>query len=67
MNTKVVIKYDGSDYYGWQDQKGKNNSKTIEEVINKVVSNINKEKTEVIASGRTDRGVHALQDRKSVV
>lgn len=60
MITKVTVKYDGSGYYGWQDQKGKHNVKTVEEVITKAVSTINKEKSEIVASGRTDKGVHAL-------
>ena len=61
MLNKVVVKYDGSQYFGWQVQRGKNrNVKTVASVINKEVSKINKRKTEVVASGRTDRKVHAL-------
>lgn len=61
MLVKVTVKYDGSHYYGWQTQKpGIKKYKTIEEIINKRVSILNKRKTEVVASGRTDRGVHAL-------
>lgn len=60
MNTKVVIKYDGSGYDGWQDQLGKNQTKTIEEAVKKAVNRINKEPTEIIASGRTDKGVSAF-------
>ena len=61
MLVKVTVKYDGSRYYGWQTQKpGIKKYKTIEEIINKRVSILNKRETEVVASGRTDRGVHAL-------
>ncbi len=58
--TKVTLKYDGSGYYGWQHQKGKHHVNTIEEVVSKALSGINKEETQIVASGRTDRGVHAL-------
>ena len=60
MNTKVTIQYDGSGYDGWQDQNGKNNTKTVEEKVKRAVSKINKEKTEIVASGRTDKGVSAF-------
>lgn len=60
MNTKVIIKYDGSGYDGWQDQLGKNQTKTVAEIVKKAVSSINKEPTEIIASGRTDKGVSAF-------
>lgn len=60
MIVKVTLKYDGSAYHGWQDQKGKQNVKTVEEVVSKAVSTINKEKSGIVASGRTDKGVHAL-------
>ncbi|NLC54315.1 MAG: tRNA pseudouridine(38-40) synthase TruA [Erysipelothrix sp.] len=60
MLVKAIVKYDGSHYYGWQVQNGKRKFKTVEDVVNRAVSIINKRPTEVVASGRTDRGVHAL-------
>ena len=64
-NIKLTIEYDGTDYCGWQIQ---NNAKrkaqsakrntiqgTIEEALNKILQ----EKVRLIASGRTDSGVHA--------
>lgn len=61
MLVKVTVKYDGSRYFGWQEQNGKNQSvETIGELINRGASIINKRPTQVVASGRTDRGVHAL-------
>ena len=60
MNTKVVLHYDGSGYSGWQDQQGRNNVLTVEEIVSKVISTLNKEETTITASGRTDKGVHAL-------
>lgn len=60
MNTKVTIKYDGSQFNGWQSQKNQPDVKTVEACINAAVSALNKKPTKVIGSGRTDRGVHAL-------
>ena len=61
MLVKVTVMYDGSRYFGWQVQNGsKEKVETIQEIINKRVSIINKRMTEIVASGRTDRGVHAL-------
>lgn len=60
MNTKVIIKYDGSAYNGWQNQSGQNDTITIEEVVEAAISKINRQPSKIIASGRTDSGVHAL-------
>lgn len=60
MLVKATVKYDGSNYFGWQIQNGKRNFKTVEGLVNKAASTINKRPTEVVASGRTDRGVHAI-------
>lgn len=60
MRVKVTIKYDGSNYHGWQHQKAQKHVKTVEKAVIKAVSAINKVPTEVVASGRTDRNVHAL-------
>ena len=54
---KLVIEYDGTNYAGWQKQDGR---LTIQETLEDCVFNLTKEKVEVIASGRTDAGVHAI-------
>lgn len=54
---KAIVAYVGANYCGWQSQK-KGNS--IQEKIEAVLSQINQEKTTVIASGRTDAKVNAL-------
>ncbi len=60
-NVKLEIAYDGGNYIGWQKQgKDDSNRKTIQEVLETVLSAILKEKIEIIGSGRTDKGVHAL-------
>ena len=56
-NIKLVIEYDGKDFNGWQKQPNKLN---IQGEIENVIANITKEEVELIASGRTDAGVHAL-------
>ena len=56
-NIKLTIEYDGKDFNGWQKQPNKLNIQgTIEQAI-KMVTN---KDIELIASGRTDAGVHAL-------
>ncbi len=57
FNYKINIEYDGTNYSGWQIQ---NNSATIQEEIKKVIELLTKEKINLIGSGRTDSGVHAL-------
>lgn len=55
-NIKLVIEYDGSNYAGWQKQK---NAITIQETIEKAISNVTSEMVEITGSSRTDTGVHA--------
>jgi tRNA pseudouridine38-40 synthase len=56
-NIKITIEYDGTNYRGWQYQK--NSRRTLQEVIEKTLRLILQEKVKLIASGRTDAGVHA--------
>ncbi len=53
----LVVAYDGTHYAGWQSQK---HGRTLQDAIEKSVSEIAGEYTPVLASGRTDKGVHAL-------
>ena len=57
-NLKLEIEYDGSNYAGWQVQ-AQARGKTIQEVIEKTLRKILREKIKLIVSGRTDSGVHA--------
>ncbi len=57
FNYKLTIKYIGTNYHGWQRQK---NQITVQETIEKKLEHLFKEKIRLIASGRTDAGVHAL-------
>lgn len=53
----LVIAYDGTRYCGWQMQP---NGITIEEVLNKTLTELLKEPIAVIGASRTDSGVHAF-------
>ncbi len=55
---QILIEYIGTSYSGWQIQK---KGKTIQGKIQKVFSKILKKKVNIIGSGRTDSGVHALE------
>ena len=58
MRFLIKFSYDGSAYVGFQTQKGLN---TIQEALENAVSNVNNhQKTPIVATGRTDKGVHAL-------
>ena len=56
-NIKLIIEYDGKSFNGWQKQPGKLN---IQGEIEAAIEQITGEKVELIASGRTDAGVHSL-------
>lgn len=56
-NYKLTIQYDGTDFAGWQIQ---DNATTIQQTIGDAIQIILKEKVNLIGSGRTDAGVHAL-------
>ena len=56
-NIKLTIEYDGKDFNGWQKQPNKLN---IQGEIERAIEEITGEKVDLIASGRTDAGVHAL-------
>lgn len=54
---KGIVEYDGTNYSGWQIQ---NNSNSIQSEIEKALGIIIKEPIKIVGSGRTDAGVHAL-------
>lgn len=56
-NIRLTLEYDGTRYHGWQRQK---NEPTIQGVIENKIRIMTKEPVTLIASGRTDAGVHAL-------
>jgi len=56
-NIKLTIEYDGTGYHGWQVQS---NLKTVQGVMKEMIARITGERVKLIASSRTDAGVHAL-------
>lgn len=56
-NYKLIIQYDGTNYCGWQIQE---NSITVQQKITDAIGTITNENVNLIGSGRTDSGVHAL-------
>lgn len=56
-NIRLLLEYDGTRYHGWQRQK---NAPTIQEVVETALARLTGEAVRLIASGRTDAGVHAL-------
>lgn len=56
-NLKLIIEYEGTNYHGWQRQKG---ALTIQGVIEDAIYAVLKKRVKLISSGRTDAGVHAL-------
>ncbi len=56
MNLKLTIKYDGTEYHGWQYQP---NGITVQEVLEDALFQVFGEKITVTGCSRTDAGVHA--------
>jgi tRNA pseudouridine38-40 synthase len=56
-NFKLIVEYDGAAYCGWQRQK---NGVSIQQLLDEAIALIVCEKVTLIGSGRTDAGVHAI-------
>ncbi len=56
-NIAMRIRYDGTNYHGWQRQK---NGITIQEVIEDALTDLTGQPVKVTGCSRTDAGVHAL-------
>ena len=56
-NIKLTIEYDGKEFNGWQKQPNKLN---IQGTIEQAIKQITGEEIELLASGRTDAGEHAI-------
>lgn len=54
----IEVAYNGSNYHGWQIQK---NAHTVQAELEEALSILLKKETSVMGSGRTDTGVHAIQ------
>jgi tRNA pseudouridine38-40 synthase len=56
--VRITVSYDGTDYHGWQVQPG---LATIQGTLEHVLTEIEGQPVAVAGSGRTDAGVHALE------
>ena len=55
---QIKVEYLGTNFVGWQFQR---NGLSIQEVLEKAITNYLKENIRIIGSGRTDSGVHASE------
>ena len=55
---KILIEYVGTNFIGWQIQS---KGKSIQKLIQTKLSKLLKEQVLLIGSGRTDSGVHAIE------
>ncbi len=58
MRYFFEVTYHGKNYHGWQSQS---NAIGVQQVVEEVLSKLLREKTDIVASGRTDTGVHCTQ------
>ena len=57
MKVRLLLSYEGTNFLGWQRQK---TGRTVQNELEKTLQSLFQQKIRVTASGRTDRGVHAL-------
>ena len=55
---QILIEYVGTSFIGWQIQK---KGKSIQKIVQLTLSKLLKQKILLFGSGRTDAGVHALE------
>ena len=55
---QILVEYVGTGFVGWQKQK---KGKSIQNCIQLILSKLLKHKVVVYGSGRTDAGVHAIE------
>lgn len=58
MRIAIGIEYDGSGFAGWQWQNGK---RTIQSVVEQALSRVADRPVRAVCAGRTDAGVHAIE------
>ncbi len=56
QRVKLIIEYDGTDFFGWQIQP---NKRTVQGEIENALKKIYKKRIKIDGAGRTDKGVHA--------
>ena len=58
MRIALGVEYDGRPFCGWQSQP---DGRTVQDTLQRALSQIAGDPTSIIAAGRTDTGVHALE------
>ncbi len=58
MRFFFEISYNGTHYHGWQNQK---NAIGVQQVVEDALSKLFREEISIVGSGRTDTGVHCVQ------
>ena len=58
MRYKITVEYDGTNLVGWQKQK---DGPSVQEFLEKAIKGFSHQNVEVYGAGRTDAGVHALE------
>ncbi len=58
VRYQILIEYDGSSFIGWQIQ---NKGNSVQKLIQSIFKKLYKRKIKVYGSGRTDTGVHAIE------
>ena len=56
-NIKLVLAYDGTEYFGWERQK---EFRSLQQTLEEAIQSLTGETVSAVASGRTDTGVHAI-------
>lgn len=57
MRIALMVEYDGREFHGWQAQTG---LYTVQQVLEQALSRVANQDVSVVCAGRTDTGVHAL-------
>ena len=58
-NIAIRLRYDGSEYHGWQVQK---NDVSVAETLERALGKVCGHAVKLTGCGRTDAGVHALRE-----
>jgi len=58
MRYFFEITYNGVEYHGWQNQP---NAVSVQQVVEDSMTKVFRKKTDIVGSGRTDTGVHCVQ------